>query len=111
MRTKEPPSATLKKLNELAAFNRWCRVEVVYAEPGQVEMTFPCKTELGQYSGFQRAGVIATSIGTACVYAAGTLTGTGLLATPLFVESRRLLTSALRTAKTLQTRPRIAAGP
>ena len=52
------PLAQIRALNQSAAFNRWCGIEVVSAEPGKVEIAIPWQGALGQYSGFLHAGLI-----------------------------------------------------
>lgn len=89
MSVEQSPLAALRKLNELAAFNLWCGIEVLNAEPGLAEISLRWKTELGQYSGFLHAGIVATLIDTACGYAAATLAGTGLLASHFSVNCLR----------------------
>ena len=67
--------ATLRAINETAAFNRWCGIEVLSAEPGRAEIAMPCRDEVGQYAGFLHAGLVGALIDTACGYAAATLVG------------------------------------
>lgn len=105
MGTEEPPLTTLRKLNELAAFNRWCGLEVATAELGHVEITLPWKAELGQYSGFLHAGLVATLIDTACGYAAATLAGTGLLASHFSVNCLRPATGQSFLARARVVKP------
>ncbi len=89
MSTLENPLQVLRQLNELAAFNRWCGIEVEAAEPGQVAISIPWRPEFGQYSGFAHAGVVGALIDTACGYAAATLLGTTLLASHYSVNCLR----------------------
>ena len=105
MSTQEPPLDALRKLNQLAAFNRWCGLEVVNAEPGHVEIMLPWKNELGQYSGFLHAGLVATLIDTACGYAAATLAGTGLLASHFAVNCLRPATGESFLARARVVKP------
>lgn len=79
----------LKKLNALAAFNTWCGLEVLHAEAGVAEIAIRWKPELGQYSGFLHAGLVATLIDTACGFAAVTIGGTELLASHFSVNCLR----------------------
>ena len=65
----------LRSINELAAFNRWCGIEVVAAEPGSATIAMPWRGEVGQYSGFLHAGLVGALIDTACGFAAATLVG------------------------------------
>jgi len=69
------PLAFLRSLNETAAFNRWCGIEVDSAAEGAVQISMPWRGEAGQYSGFLHAGVIGALIDTACGYAAVTVAG------------------------------------
>jgi uncharacterized protein (TIGR00369 family) len=69
------PLLQLRAVNQTAAFNRWCGIEVLRAEPGQVEIAMPWRAEAGQYAGFLHAGLVAGLIDTACGYAAATLVG------------------------------------
>lgn len=74
--TEESTSLTLvKAINETAAFNRWCGIEVVSAEPGKVEISMPWRAEVSQYSGFLHAGLVGALIDTACGFAAATVVG------------------------------------
>ena len=56
----------LQEINATAQFNQWAGLEVRSAEKGQVELALRWKAELGQYSGFLHAGLIAGLIDTAC---------------------------------------------
>ena len=105
MAIKESPLVALRKLNDLAAFNRWCGLEVVSAEPGLVEIALPWKAELGQYSGFLHAGLVATLVDTACGYAAATLAGTGLLASHFSVNCLRPAIGELFSARARVVKP------
>ena len=67
--------ATLRAINETAAFNRWCGIEVLSAEPGRAEISMPWREEVGQYAGFLHAGLVGALIDTACGYAAATMVG------------------------------------
>jgi len=67
--------ARLRSINELAAFNRWCGIEVVAAGPGSATIAMPWRGEVGQYSGFLHAGLVGALIDTACGFAAATLVG------------------------------------
>ena len=67
--------AQIRAINETAAFNQWCGIEVESAEPGKVEISMPWRREAGQYSGFLHAGLIGALIDTACGYAAATVVG------------------------------------
>ena len=67
--------ARIRALNASAAFNRWCGIEVVRAEPGAVEIAMPWREDAGQYAGFLHAGLQGALIDTACGFAAVTLVG------------------------------------
>jgi uncharacterized protein (TIGR00369 family) len=63
-----------------AAFNVWSDIEIVAADPGEVEISMPWRDEAGQYSGFLHAALIGGLIDTACGFAAATLVGSVLAA-------------------------------
>jgi len=65
----------LRAINETAAFNRWCGLEVIAAGPGHVEIAMPWRPEVAQYAGFLHAGLVGALIDTACGFAAATLGG------------------------------------
>jgi len=67
--------ATLRAINETAAFNRWCGIEVLSAESGRAEIAMPWREEVGQYAGFLHAGLVGALIDTACGFAAATVVG------------------------------------
>lgn len=67
--------AQLRAFNQTAAFNQWCGIEVVSAEPGKVEIAMPWRHEAGQYSGFLHAGLVGALIDTACGFAAASVVG------------------------------------
>jgi len=67
--------ARLQSINASAAFNRWCGIEVVAAEPGSATIAMPWRADAGQYSGFLHAGLIGALVDTACGFAAVTLVG------------------------------------
>lgn len=69
------PLARIRAINETAAFNRWCGIEVDRAEPGSVEISMPWRAEAGQYAGFLHAGLVGALIDTACGFAAVTVVG------------------------------------
>src|SRR4051812_30380999 len=75
MDTSTSPLALVRSINETAAFNRWCGIEVVSAEAGQVEISMPWRAEASQYSGFLHAGLVGALIDTACGFAAVTVVG------------------------------------
>lgn len=74
------PLAFVRGINDTGAFNRWCGLQVDKAEPGTVQLSLPWRPELGQYSGFLHAGLVATMIDTACGFAAVTMVGRVLAA-------------------------------
>jgi len=69
------PLAQIRAINQTSAFNQWCGIEVVSAEPGKAEIAMPWRTEAGQYSGFLHAGLIGALIDTACGFAAASVVG------------------------------------
>ena len=74
----EQSTATLERIraiNASAAFNRWCGLEVLDAQPGSATIAMPWRDEAGQYAGFLHAGLIGALIDTACGFAAATLVG------------------------------------
>jgi uncharacterized protein (TIGR00369 family) len=81
--------AQLRAMNQSAAFNRWCGLELASASPGQVELSLSWRAEFGQYSGFLHAGLIAALIDTACGFAAATVAGPGVLAVHFSVNCLR----------------------
>lgn len=72
---RQDPLVVLRAINEQAAFNRWCGIEVTQAGPGSAEIALRWRAEFGQYAGFLHAGLIGTLIDTACGFAAVTLVG------------------------------------
>ena len=80
---------SLRQLNELAAFNRWCGIEVLEAESGRVVIAMDWRPEVSQYVGFMHAGVVGALIDTACGYAAATMLGQNLLASHFSVNCLR----------------------
>ena len=95
----------LQRLNELAEFNRWCGLRVESAGRGEVEISLPWKKELGQYSGFLHAGLVAALIDTACGYAAATLAGPNLLASHFSVNCLRPATGESFSARARVVKP------
>jgi uncharacterized protein (TIGR00369 family) len=67
--------AQLRAINQSAAFNQWCGIEVLSAGPGQAEIAMPWRAEAGQYAGFLHAGLVGALIDTACGFAAVTMVG------------------------------------
>ena len=70
--------AFIRGINETAAFNRWCGIEVVSAEPGKVEIAMPWRTDVGQYAGYLHAGLVGALIDTACGFAPAARGGRGV---------------------------------
>ena len=81
--------AQLRAINQSAAFNRWCGLDVKSASAGQVELVMSWRAEFGQYSGFLHAGLIGALIDTACGFAAATVAGPGVLAAHFSVNCLR----------------------
>lgn len=75
MQTSSDALARLQAINTMAAFNRWCGIEVLAAEPGSATIAMPWRQEAGQYAGFLHAGLVGALIDTACGFAAATLAG------------------------------------
>ena len=69
------PLARLRALNDTAAFNRWCGIEVLDVGSGTATIAVRWREEFGQYAGFLHAALIGGFIDTACGYAAATLVG------------------------------------
>jgi uncharacterized protein (TIGR00369 family) len=67
--------AQIRAINASAAFNQWCGIEVLSAQPGKVEIAMPWRHEAGQYSGFLHAGLVGALIDTACGFAAVSMVG------------------------------------
>ena len=64
MNSHTNPLAQIRAINQAAAFNQWCGIEVTSAESGKVEIAMPWRPEVGQYSGFLHAGLIGALIDT-----------------------------------------------
>lgn len=75
MNAPTDPLSAIRAINESAAFNRWCGIEVLAAESGSATISMPWRGEASQYSGFLHAGLIGALIDTACGFAAATLVG------------------------------------
>jgi uncharacterized protein (TIGR00369 family) len=69
------PLDQIRAVNQTAAFNRWCGIEVLRAKAGEAELGMPWRAEFGQYSGFLHAGLVGALIDTACGFAAATVVG------------------------------------
>ena len=96
---------SLQQLNELAAFNRWCGIEVLEAESGRVVIAMNWRPEVGQYVGFMHAGVVGALIDTACGYAAATMLGQNLLASHFSVNCLRPAVGERFTARARVVKP------
>lgn len=99
------PLETLKHINSLAAFNRWCGIDVTHAESGNVTIELDWRDEFGQYSGFLHAGLIGTLIDTACGFAAVTMLGPNLLASNFSVNCLRPATGKKFIARARVVKP------
>ena len=80
---------SLRQLSDLAAFNRWCGIEVLEAEPGRAVIAMDWRPEIAQYVGFMHAGVVGALIDTACGFAAATMLGQNVLASHYSVNCLR----------------------
>ena len=81
--------SAIRAVNDSAAFNRWCGLEVVSAVPGHVEIAMPWRPEVAQYAGFLHAGLVGALIDTACGFAAATMVGPRVLAAHFSVDCLR----------------------
>lgn len=95
----------LAQINALAAFNRWCGIEVLQAEPGRVVIGMPWRDEVGQYQGFMHAGVVGALIDTACGFAAATMLGPNLLASHYAINCLRPAVGERFVAKARVVKP------
>ncbi|MEP7299130.1 MAG: PaaI family thioesterase [Burkholderiales bacterium] len=75
MDSHSDPLVQIRAINQAAAFNLWCGIEVTRAESGKVDIAMPWRPEFGQYSGFLHAGLVGALIDTACGFAAATVVG------------------------------------
>jgi uncharacterized protein (TIGR00369 family) len=75
MPTPSDPLSLIRAINETAAFNRWCGIEVHSASEGKAEISMPWRQDAGQYAGFLHAGLVGALIDTACGFAAATVVG------------------------------------
>jgi len=105
MSSLNDPLQSLRQLNELAAFNRWCGIQVVEAESGRVVIAMPWRPELGQYVGYMHAGVVGALIDTACGYAAATMLDQNLLASHFSVNCLRPAVGERFTARARVVKP------
>jgi uncharacterized protein (TIGR00369 family) len=105
MPTLQDPLTLLRAVNQTAAFNRWCGIEVLRAAPGEVEIEMPWRPEVGQYTGFLHAGLVGGLIDTACGFAAATLAGSRLLASHFSVNCLRPAVGERFVAKARVVKP------
>lgn len=96
---------SLRQVNALAAFNRWCGIQVLEAESGRVVLTMDWRPEAGQYTGFMHAGVVGALIDTACGFAAATMVGNNLLASHYSVNFLRPAAGERFTARARVVKP------
>jgi uncharacterized protein (TIGR00369 family) len=96
---------SLRQVNALAAFNRWCGIRVLEAEAGRVVLAMDWRPEVGQYTGFMHAGVIGALIDTACGFAAATMVGNNLLASHYSVNFLRPAIGERFTARARVVKP------
>jgi uncharacterized protein (TIGR00369 family) len=60
-----PDARAYRDLSSTATFNQWAGFEVVRMGEGECELRMPWRaTEMGQYSGFLHAGLIAALLDT-----------------------------------------------
>lgn len=70
-----------------ATFNQWAGLEVIRVAAGECDVRMPWRPgEMGQYSGFLHAGLIAALLDTACGFAANTMAEGGVLASHVAVS-------------------------
>jgi uncharacterized protein (TIGR00369 family) len=63
-----------RSLSNTASFNRWAGFEVVHISAGECDLRMAWREDdMGQYSGFLHAGLIASLLDTACGFAANTM--------------------------------------
>ena len=105
MSSPQNPLQSLRQLNELAAFNRWCGIEVLEAESGRAVITMDWRPEVAQYVGFMHAGVVGALIDTACGFAAATMLGQNLLASHYSVNCLRPAVGERFTARARVVKP------
>jgi uncharacterized protein (TIGR00369 family) len=77
---------TYRALSSTATFNEWAGFEVVRMVEGECELRMSWRAvDMGQYSGFLHAGLIAALLDTACGFAANTM-APGVLSSNLAVN-------------------------
>ncbi len=89
----------------MSEFNKWCGIRVLSADEGVVELQIEWRNEMGQYSGFLHAGLIATLIDTACGFAAATMVGPKILASNFSVNCLRPATGDKFIARARVVKP------
>jgi len=78
---------TYRDLSATATFNQWAGLEVVRMSEGECELRMPWRAdEMGQYSGFLHAGLIAALLDTACGFAANTMARGGVLSSHVAIN-------------------------
>ena len=78
---------TYRDLSATATFNQWAGLEVVRMGEGECELRMPWRAdEMGQYSGFLHAGLIAALLDTACGFAANTMARGGVLSSHVAIN-------------------------
>jgi uncharacterized protein (TIGR00369 family) len=95
----------LESINSMSEFNKWCGIRVLSADEGVVELQIEWRNEMGQYSGFLHAGLIATLIDTACGFAAATMVGPKILASNFSVNCLRPATGDKFIARARVVKP------
>ena len=95
----------LEPINAMSEFNKWCGIKVLNADEGVVELQIEWRKEMGQYSGFLHAGLIATLIDTACGFAAATIVGPKILASNFSVNCLRPATGEKFIARARVIKP------
>jgi uncharacterized protein (TIGR00369 family) len=75
-----------RSINQTASFNRSAGFEVVHMGAGECDLRMAWRADdMGQYSGFLHAGLIAALLDTACGFAANT-TASGVLSSRLSMD-------------------------
>ena len=78
---------TYRDLSATATFNQWAGIEVTRISEGECELRLPWRAEeMGQYSGFLHAGLIAALLDTACGFAAHTMAQGGVLSSHVAIN-------------------------
>ena len=95
----------LESINSMSEFNKWCDIKVLRTDEGVAEIQIEWRKEMGQYSGFLHAGLIATLIDTACGFAAATIVGSKILASNFSVNCLRPATGDKFIARARVVKP------